>query len=156
VNIPQPTSGSGFIPEIEDGLFIADFTTIEPEEHPDWAVEKDSFGKPDDGRRFRWYFTILDDEGAPAIAPNAEDPDDELVLHALTRNMSNHEKSNATALMKGLCSPAEFKLWETGDVAALVGAFGASRRVHVKVAHSEKGYPQIEATLGPVKAKAGK
>lgn len=157
MNIPAPTSSAGSAPEIEDGLYVATFNDIYMKVHEDWAQERDKFGKVDDGTRFHFNFTILDAEGKPVMLEGAEGPDDTLDLEALTRNMSSHEKSSSYALLKGILTPVEFQLWlaSTPEEPADLSAVGG-RKVNVQVSHNAKGWPQIEATLGPVKAKAGK
>lgn len=162
MNIPTASSSAGSAPEIEDGLYVALFRDIEPREHPDWAREKDAFGKSDDGKRFHFIFTILDEDRKPVLKQDAESPDDTLDLEAMTRNMSSHEKSNAYALLKGILTKAEFDLWLNtgkGDAEADTAWAAAAekvgnRAVNVQVEHNEKGWPQVAATLGPAKAKA--
>ena len=158
MNIPAPTSSAGSAPQIEDGLYVARFDDIEFRKHPDWAVAKDTFGKPDTGDRFHFIFTMLDDERNPvllaAVKEDAEDPTEEFQLEALTRNMSSHEKANAYALLKGILTPAEFAAWLAStpeNPADLSGVAG--RAVSVQVTHSQKGWPQIEQTLGPAPKK---
>lgn len=158
MNIPAPTSAAGSAPEIEDGLYVARFNDIYHKVHEDWAQERDKFGKADDGGRFHFNFTILDEDRNPVVPENAEDPDDTLDLEALTRNMSSHEKATSFALLKGILTPVEFQLWlaSTAEAPADLSAVGG-REVNVQVSHNSKGWPQIEATLGPAKPKkAGK
>lgn len=157
MNIPAPTSSAGSAPEIEDGLYVARFNDIYHKVHEDWAQEKDIYGKPDDGGRFHFNATILDDERNPVVPSNAEDPTETLDLEATTRNMSSHEKANSYAFLKGILTPVEFQLWlaSSADAPADLSAVGG-REVNVKVMHSPKGYPQIEAFLGPAKPLKGK
>lgn len=152
MNIPAPTTSAGSAPEIEDGLYVARFNDIYHKVHEDWAVAKDKFGKADDGGRFHFNFTILDEDGEPVVPDDAEDPDQTLDLEAMTRNMSSHEKSNSYALLKGILTAAEFAAWieSTPENPADLSAV-ANRKVNVQVSHNSKGWPQIEATLGPVK-----
>jgi hypothetical protein len=155
VNIPAPTGAESSAPQIEAGLYIARFNDIYYKVHEDWAQEKDKFGHADDGGRFHFSFTILDDNRDPVIREDAEDPDQTLDLEAMTRNMSSHEKANSHALLKGILTAAEFAAWlastteEPADLSSV-----ANRAVNVQVSHNTKGWPQIEATLGPAKKKA--
>lgn len=161
MNIPAPTRGGGAIPDIADDIYVARFDDIVLREHPDWAQPKDKFGKEDDGMRFHFLFTMLDEDRQPVlladVKEDAEDPTEEFVLEAMTRNMSSHEKSNAYALLKGILTPAEFIAWaeQTPDNPPDFSAV-AKREVNVQVAHNDKGWPQIKATLGPAKKKAAK
>ena len=152
VNIPAPTSSAGTAPEIEDGLYVARFNDIYHKVHEDWAQERDKFGKVDDGGRFHFNVTILDDERKPVILPEAEGPDDTMDLEALTRNMSSHEKADAQKHLRGILTAGEFAAWLASTVenpADLSAA--ANREVNVQVSHNTKGWPQIEAFLGPAK-----
>ena len=159
MNIPAPTSAAGSPPNIEDGLYVVRFDDIEYRQHPDWATEKDKFGHPDDGGRFHFIATVLDDERQPvmlaAVKEEVDDPTEEFTLEAMTRNMSSHEKANSYALLKGLLTPVEFQLWlaSTADAPADLSAVGG-REVNAQVTHNTKGWPQIEAFLGPAKKKA--
>lgn len=152
MNIPAPTSSAGSAPVIEDGLFVASFNDIWHKVHEAWATPKDAFGKPDDGGRFHFGFTILDDERNPVVKEDADSPDDTLDLEAMTRNMSSHEKANSHAILKGILTPVEFQQWvaSTPDSPADLSAV-AGRHVNVQVAHNDKGWPYIAATLGPAK-----
>lgn len=154
MNIPAPTSSAGSAPEIEDGLYVARFNDIYYKVHEDWAQERDKFGKVDDGGRFHFSFTILDEDRNPVVPEDAEDPDDTLDLEALTRNMSSHEKATSYSLLKGILTPTEFAMWlaSTPENPADLSSVGG-REVNVQVTHNSKGWPQIEATLGPAKPK---
>lgn len=161
MNIPAPTSSAGSAPEIEDGLYVVRFNDIYHKVHEDWAQERDKFGHADDGGRFHFNATVLDDERKPVllvdVKPDADDPTEEFQLEALTRNMSSHEKATAYALLKGILTPVEFQLWlastpeNPADLSAVEG-----REVNAQVSHSSKGWPQIEAFLGPAKPRKAK
>ena len=152
MNIPAPTSSAGNAPEIEDGLYVARFNDIYHKVHEDWAQARDKFGKVDDGGRFHFNATILDEERKPVLLEGAEGPDDTLDLEALTRNMSSHEKASSYAYLKGILTPTEFAMWlastpeNPADLSNVAG-----REVNVQVSHNSKGWPQIEAFLGPSK-----
>lgn len=152
MNIPAPSSSASSAPDIEDGLYIASFNDIYYKVHADWAQDRDKFGKADDGGRFHFNFTILDEDRKPVLLEGAEDPTETLDLEALTRNMSSHEKATSYALLKGILTPVEFQLWlaSTADSPADLSAVGG-RHVNVQVSHNLKGWPQIEATVGPAK-----
>ena len=154
MHIPAPTSSAGEAPQIADGLYVARFNDIYHKVHEDWAQEKDKFGKADDGGRFHFSFTLLDEDRQPVMLDDAESPDDTLDLEAMTRNMSSHEKANSYALLKGILTPAEFAAWlaSTPEAPADLSAV-ANREVNVQVSHNSKGWPQIEATLGSAKPR---
>lgn len=158
MNIPSPTSSAGSAPQIADGLFVARFNDITYRVHEDWAVPKDKFGKVDDGGRFHFNATVLDEDRKPVmvvdVRPDADDPTEEFNLDTMTRNMSSHEKSAAYAHLKGILTSSEFKLWldstteNPADLSAVAG-----REVNIQVSHTPKGWPQIEAFLGAAKPK---
>lgn len=154
MNIPAPTTAASTAPEIEDGLYVARFNDIYHKVHEDWAQAKDKFGKPDDGGRFHFNVTILDEDRNPVVPETAESPDDTLDLEAMTRNMSSHEKAKSHMFLKGVLTPVEFQMWlastaeEPADLSAVEG-----RAVNVQVSHNDGGWPQIEAFLGPAKVK---
>jgi len=158
MNIPAPTAAGG-IPQIEDGLYVVRFNDIYLKVHEDWATPKDKFGKVDDGSRFHFNATVLDADRNPVmladVKDEVDDPTIEFTLEAMTRNMSSHEKANSHILLKGILTPGEFNLWlastpeNPADLSAVEG-----REVNAQVTHNSKGYPQIEAFLGP--AKKGK
>jgi hypothetical protein len=144
MNIPKPTAGEGKIVEIEDGFYPALFRGIEPREHPNWAVEKDQFGNPDDGNRMHFLFRILDEDWQPAIPANADEPDETIDLDAMTRNLSSDSRSNAYELLKGILTPPQFAQWEAGDEIDSPD----DPVVMVRVEHNKKNYPFVAATLG--------
>lgn len=156
MNIPAPSASGGTPPTIEDGLFVVRFNDIYHKVHEAWATDKDKFGKPDDGGRFHFNTTVLDDNRQPVLLADVkdevDDPTLEFEIEALTRNMSSHEKANSYAFLKGILTPAEFALWlasTPSNPADLSGV--ANREVNVQISHNEKGWPQIEAFLGPAK-----
>lgn len=159
MNIPAPQSGAGSAPEIEDGLYVARFNDIVQRVVEQFKTEKDKFGKPDDGVRFDFLFTILDEDRNPVLLPDAEGPDDTLDLRQAKsiRAISSGEKSNSYAMLKGILTPAELAMWVASteenpvDLSHVMG-----REVNVQVSHSNSGWPQVEATLGPAKPKAKK
>lgn len=157
MNIPAPTTSAGSAPQIEDGLYVARFNDIYHKVHTDWATAKDKFGKVDDGGRFHFNFTLLDADGEPVLRDDAEDPDETFDLEVMTRSMSSHEKSNSYAILKGILTPAEFQSWidSTPENPADLSEV-ANRHINVQVSHNSKGWPQIEATLGPVKKGKGR
>jgi hypothetical protein len=154
--IPAPTA-SGSIPEIEDGLYVARFNDITQRVVEAFKTDKDKFGKPDDGVRFDFSATILDDEGQPVLRSDAEDPDQTLDLRQAksVKVFSSDERSNSYFYLKGILTPGEFQSWLNSTPENPVDLSGvAGRLVNVQVTHNDKGWPQIEAFLGP--AKKGK
>lgn len=167
MNIPGATgTGGGDAPEVEDGLYVAEFVGITTRVVEAFKTEKDKFGHPDDGTRIDFNFALLDEDGN-RVLKDEEDPDSgDLILRQAksVKEMTTGERSNCYAVIKGILTPAELALWvQTGpgkdaENAAWEAAAAKieSRRVNVQVSHSSTGWPQIEATLGPVKAKAAK
>jgi hypothetical protein len=156
MNIPAPAA-SGSAPEIEDGIYVARFNDIDYRVVEQFKTDKDKFGKVDDGGRFDFGATILDEERKPVMLPEAESPDDTLDLRQAksVKVFSSDERSNSYFYLKGLLTPAEFQLWLAStaenpvDLSKVQG-----REVMVQVTHNDKGWPQIEAFLGPAKPLA--
>lgn len=150
LNLPTANAG-GDIPKVDDGLALLRFDDIVLEEHPDWAGT-DKFGKADDGRRFKFLFTLLDDD-QNVVYQDEEDPDSETVVDAMTRTATG-EKSNFAALLGGILTPAEFEAWKTATADNPFDASAAQGRVvNGKIAHNKKGYPFVEAVIGIAKKK---
>lgn len=157
MNIPKPVAG-GEIPEVEDGLYVARFDGITQRVVEAFKTDHDKFGKPDDGVRFDLLFTLLDEAREPVLR-DPEDPDSgELQLrnHKAIKVFSSDDRSNSFAYMKGILTPAEFTLWTAGELSEEAGAAVDGRHINVQVVHSNKGWPEIGATLGPAKAPKGK
>lgn len=149
MNIPGANQGSGDIPEIEDGFYVFQFNDIELRQHPDWATEKDSFGKPDDGSRYHFLATVLDEDLNPVLAGEGDDPDNTFDLELVTRTSTGAEKSSFSLKgMKGILTPAEFAMWAANDP-KFDGSVVAGRRVRGRVEHSKKGWPNIAEFLMP-------
>jgi hypothetical protein len=151
--IPTANQGSGDIPEIEDGFYVFRFEDIEQREHPDWATDKDAFGKPDDGTRFHFVATVLDEDLNPVLNGAGEDPDDTMKLELVTRTSTGAEKSNFSLKgMKGICTPVEYQKWSINDP-SFDGSKLAKRLVRGRVEHSKKGWPLIAEFLMPYETK---
>ena len=147
--LPTANAG-GDAPNVEDGLALLRFDDLVRKEHPDWAGT-DKFGKPDDGTRYHFQFTMM--ANAEEVAYDEGDP---IELDATTRTATG-EKSNFRAILAGILTPAELALWEAATPEAPADIDIQGRLVHVKVAHNKKGWPFIESVVGIYKApKAGK
>lgn len=166
MRIPTATNSQGEAPEVDDGLYVAEFLGVEQRHVPSFVTDKDKFGHADDGNRIDFQFALLDEDGN-RVLKDPEDPDSgDLVLRQAKsiKVLSSGERSNSYAMLKGILTPAELALFiETGkgDEAADAAWAAAAekvdgRKVNVQVSHSSTGWPQIEAALGPVKAKAAK
>lgn len=158
MNIPAPVAG-GSAPEIQDGLYVARFNDITYRVVESFKTEKDKFGKVDDGGRFDFGATVLDDERKPVLLPEAESPEDTLDLRQAksVKVFSNDDRSNSHFYLKGLLTPSEFASWLASTPEAPVDlSHVAGREVNIQVSHNEKGWPQIEAFLGPAKPLGGK
>jgi hypothetical protein len=153
VNIPAPVA-SGSAPEIEDGLYVVRFNDIDYRVVEQFKTDKDKFGKPDDGGRFDFSATVLDDERKPVLLPEAESPDDTLDLRQAksVKVFSSDERSNSYFYLKGILTPQEFQLWLASTAENPVDLSSVSGRVLMaQVSHNDKGWPQIEAFLGAAK-----
>jgi hypothetical protein len=157
MNIPAPQAG-GDPPKVEAGLYVARFDDITTRVVEQFKTESDKFGKPDDGTRFDFEATLLDEQRQPVllmdVKDGVEDPTLELVLRQAksVKVFSSDDRSNSYMYLKGILTPAEFVLWQNStesNPADLSSAQG--REVNVQVGHNTKGWPQIEAFLGPAK-----
>lgn len=149
-NLPGYNTGAG-APPVEDGLGLARFDDLELRDHPDWAKESDKFGNPDDGRRFHFMFTLVDE--AHAVVYHEDDP---IEVEATTRT-STGEKSNFYALMTGLLTAKELAAWKAATPDdPFDGEVIKGRIYNVKFAHNEKsGWPYVEQVIGVAKAPSG-
>lgn len=158
MNIPAPVA-SGSAPEIEDGLYVARFNDIDYRMVEQFKTDKDKFGHPDDGGRYDFSATILDEDRNPVMLPDSESPDDTLDLRQAksVKVFSSDERSNSYFYLKGILTPAEFQLWLASTAEHPVDLSKvAGRVVMVQVGHNEKGWPQIEAFLGAAKPPKAK
>ncbi len=142
-NLPVANKGAG-AQEIDDGLAIGRFDDLVLREHPDWAGT-DKFGKEDDGSRFHFCFTLVDEKGA-VLYDEAGDP---LEVEATTRTATG-EKSNFAKHMRGLMKPTEFAAWQAASD-EFDGSFLAGRFVNLQISHNSKGWPQVETVIGVAK-----
>lgn len=147
-NLPTFNTGAG-APEVEDGLAIVRFDDLKLREHEDWAGT-DKFGNEDDGRRFHFMTTLVDEDFA--VVYQDEDPID---LEAVTRTATG-EKSNFFAHLTGLLTAKELAAYQAAtEDDPFDGSVIMGRYYNVKIAHNKKGWPFIESFIGIAKA-AGK
>lgn len=165
MNIPAPTQGAGSIPEIEDGLYVGRFNDIVVRVVEAFKTDKDAFGHPDDGTRYDFNTTVLNDERQPVmlvdVKEGADDPTEEFTLRQAksVRAITAGEKSNCFAYLKGILTPVEMQLFqaagkgdEQADAMWSAAAEKVNRReVNIQVSHNDKGWPQIETFVGPAK-----
>jgi hypothetical protein len=168
MNIPKNQAKAGEIPEIEDGIYVGQFKDISVRVVEEFKTDKDRFGKPDDGTRYDFPTIILDEDRQPVLLGEGDDPDAVLVIERTAKTVkaiSGGEKSNSYLYLKGILTPAEMAMFQAsgrGDEQAdamweAAAAKVNGRHVMVQVTHNDKGYPQIEAFLGPAKPpKPGK
>jgi hypothetical protein len=162
MNIPAPTASQGAIANIEDGLYVARFNDITHRIVEEFKTDKDKFGKPDDGGRFDFMATILDEQRQPVLLMDVKDGVEDPTLEFDLRQgksvkvISSDERSNSYALLKGILTASEFAAWLASTAENPVDlSHVAGREVNVQVGHNEKGYPQIDAFLGPAKPLKG-
>lgn len=143
---PTPTAGAG-APQVEDGLALARFDDIRLVEHEDWAVEKDAYGNKDDGRRYHFVFTLMENKTTEAYGEDG----DPIQLERLTRTATG-KRSGFRAVMQGILTPAEFEAFLSATADAPFNGNKVKGRVYnVKVTHSSGGWPQIEDVIGVAK-----
>lgn len=142
--LPAANKGSG-APTIEDGLCLLRFDDLVAKAHDDWATDKDKFGKPDDGQRFHFSFTLVD--ASRQVVYEEGEP---IEVEAVTRTATG-SKSNFAAILKGILTPQEFALWEADQ--PFDGSKLQGRIINASIGHNKSGWPQVESTLGEAKAK---
>lgn len=135
-------------PKVDDGLVLLRFDNIREKTIDAFKTESDNFGNPDDGSRYIFDFTLLDEDGKVTYQD-----DDAVVLEGMTKTATG-EKSNFYAkFLKGLLTKTELALFDTGepfDAEAVKG-----RIVNGIAEHSEKsGWPRIASVVGISKKKA--
>lgn len=145
MQLPQANAGSG-APEVDEGLTLLRFDDLVLKEHPDWATESDKFGKSDDGQRYHFVFTVLDESRQVVYG----DDGDEINVEAVTRTATG-AKSNFAAHMKGLLTPSEFALWSANQ--PFDGSVLPGRVVMGNIENNKSGWPQVAAVLPAPKAK---
>ena len=143
---PTPNA-SAAAPQVEDGLALARFDDIRLVEHPDWAVDKDNFGNPDNGQRYHFVFTLMEDKTTEAYG----DDGDPITIEKLTRTATG-KRSKFREVMQGLLTPAEFEsfLSATADT-PFNGSKVRGRVYNIKVTHSSGGWPQVDDVIGVAK-----
>jgi hypothetical protein len=145
--LPTFNTGAG-APEVEDGLALARFDDLVLKEHPDWAGT-DKFGKADDGNRFHFLFTLVDEDHAVVYDPESEG--DPIELEALTRTATG-EKSNFFAIMSGLLTAKELAAYQAATADdPFDGSELPGRVYNVKIAHNKRGWPFIEDVISVAK-----
>lgn len=139
MQIPKANTGAG-APPVEDGLVKLRFDDLKLRDHEDWATEQDKFGKPDDGQRYHFEFTLLD--GDKKVVYNEGDP---IEVEAVTRTATG-AKSNFAALWEGILSKAEFIAWQADE--PFDGEKVKGRVLDGQVGHNKSGWPQVERIIG--------
>jgi len=153
-NLPAPTKG-GDAPSVEDGLAVARFDDILARHVPDFVTEKDNYGKPDDGNRIDFQFTLMvqEDKGYAVAYTEGGDPI-ELRQGKACKPGATGEKSNFRMYLAGILTPQELAAWEAStEDAPFDGSAIKGRLVHVKIAHNKRDWPEVEQVISPVKGK---
>jgi hypothetical protein len=141
--LPVANAG-GDAPEVADGLALVRFDDLVLKAHPDWAG-KDKFGKDDSGDRFHFLFSKM----ASPTEVEYQESGDPIDLEALTRTATG-EKSNFAAIMSGILTPQEFAAWQAATAEQpFDGSAAQGRLLNAKIAHNKRGWPFVEAVIGP-------
>jgi hypothetical protein len=149
MKLPQANAGAG-APNVADGLTVARFDDIVLKEHPDWAGT-DQYGKEDNGQRFHFVFTMLDEDDRSVLYSDG----DPVELEALTRTATG-ERSNFFSIISGILTPQELAAWQAATAEDPFDASSTQGRiVNVKVSHNKKGWPFIEQVIGIAKPLKG-
>jgi len=142
---PAPTSASA--PKVDDGLALWRFNDVQLRQHDDWAVDKDQYGNPDDGRRFHFIGTLVDADHDPIYG----DDGDPIEIDKLTRTATG-KRSGFRAVMEGLLTPQEFQAFLASTAEAPFNATSVRGRVYnIKVGHSGSGWPNVSDIIGVAK-----
>ena len=143
-NTPSASAPEG----IEDGLAPAKFIGLAKINHPDWATDKDSFGKADNGDRIHWRFVLTDDDGEELY--NDGDPIELDVANSTNFNTKSDKSKNA-AWLKAV-SPSAFALVDAGqpvDPDTLINT-----PVMLLLEMKDNGWPKIVNVLPAAKKRA--
>jgi hypothetical protein len=143
---PTP-NGASSAPQVEDGLALWRFDDIRLVEHEDWAVDRDAYGNKDDGRRYHFVGTLMEDKTTPVYGEDG----DPVELEKLTRTATG-KRSGFRAVMEGLLTPAEFERFLNSTAEApFNGAAIRGRVYNIKVGHSKSDWPHVEDIIGQAK-----
>lgn len=150
MQLPKSNKG-GTAPEVEAGLAIVRLDDIVLRDHPDWAGT-DNFGNADDGKRYHFLTTLLDEDRAVVYADG-----EPIELEAMTRTATG-KKSNFRAHMEGILTAAEFAAWDADQPLPEDAKVGPvqGRILNAKVGHNKNDWPLIEDFVGIAKAPKGK
>lgn len=135
----------GQTPTVDDGKYVARFDGMTILEHPKFVKDSDKFGKPDDGRRVHFGFTLLDEDGDEVY-----DDGDPVTVEAMTR-VAFGERSNAYAIFKPLLTEAELAQFDAGE--DLDGESIEGRTIGIEVKNNDKGFSNVVATFPLIVAK---
>lgn len=146
------SGGGAGAPSIEDGIHDFRFDGVSAVVVEQWKKAEGNWGKPDDGRRFSWDFTLLDEQGDVVY----DDDADPIEINKKTSTSTNTKSKTVPAavkILRALMTPAEYAAFDQGDTPdsdTLVG-----RTVQGLVSHNDNGWPQIDEFM-PARKKAGK
>lgn len=143
MQLPKASQGAD-APNIEDGLTPATFLDLTIKDHEQF-VGTDSYGHPDDGRRFHLLFQVLDKPGGKPLY----DDGDLVQLDTMT-SLKTGPASKFAKYMEVILTAAEFAAWqaeEPFDEEKVVG-----REVTLNIIHNKKNWPQIDDVLPAMKA----
>jgi hypothetical protein len=93
----------------------------------------------------------MSSDGAVVYSPDG----DPVELDALTRRATG-ERSGAYALFSGIATPVELAAYKAGTLTAEMAQGMIGRLVNGKIAHSKKGWPQVEQIIGIAAARTKK
>lgn len=147
-----PKKAASGAPQVEDGLALWRFDDLVLREHPDWAG-KDNYGNDDDGQRYHFVGTLVDEDHAVIYDPKSEG--DPIELESTTRTATG-QRSNFYANITGLLTPKELAAYDASTPEDPFDASDLPGRVYnVKIAHNKNDWPFIEQIIGIAKAPKG-
>ena len=153
-NLPIKNTG-GNPPEVEAGLALVRFDDIKARFVEQFVTESDNYGKPDDGNRLDFQFTLLDENRAVVFD---ERDDGEIVPIELRQAKAckpgaTGSNSNFYEYLGGLLTVQEMAQWEVATAEAPFDASATKGRIlNVKIGHNKKGWPQVDSIIGIAKS----
>jgi hypothetical protein len=135
---------SASAPDIDPGLRPALLTGITQVAHPEWAGPN-KFGNYDNGDRWHWEFTLLDDDGQPAY----EDGDPVTITQINSATFNTKSDKSKNALWVKAVAPDVFRSVDAGLAPTAEQLENLPCMILVEI--KENGWPVVTNVLPPLK-----